>query len=380
VAQRWPWENKVDIDYEIVCDDTNADIHVFFNGVDNDRNRSVKMLSLEGDGADGPVKAGRHHVIWDAGADAPDYSSSSFATRIEAVRGDALYLVIDLSNGPTATNYPVSYLPHLPDTIPDLYRTTNLVLRYIPPGTFLMGSPDEEFGRYDDHEDLHTVMLTKPFYIGVFEVTQMQWELVMGDNPSYGRGDMRPVEEVTYGDIRGTDDGMGWPTHGRVDPDSFLGWLRIRCNLHCDLPTDAQWEYACRAGTTTALNSGKNLTDTGTCPNMSEVGRYSGNQGDGRGGYSQHTKVGSYLANRWNLHDMHGNVCEWTLDYYQQHLGLDPATDPVGGSTGSHRVLRGGWWLRQARDCRSAHRHKQTPSSIGTDNIGMRLAVFPAGQ
>jgi len=379
VAQRWPWENKVDIRYDVVCDDAAADIHVFFNGLDQDRQLAVKMLTLEGDGANGPVKAGSHHLVWDAGADlGTTFHAASFAVRIEALRGDALYLIIDLSGGPEAGAYPVSFAPSLPDPIPDEYKTTRMVFRYCPPGTSMMGSPVDELGRYNN-EDLHLVTLTKPFYMGVFEVTQKQWELVMGNNPSIHKGDTRPVENVSYNDIRGSDDGARWPSHNRVDTVAFLGKLRQRCNLLIDLPTEAQWEYACRAGTTTALNSGKNLTNTSTCPNMAEVGRYTQNENDGKGGYNgYHTAVGSYLPNRWGLFDMHGNVWEWCLDWYTYSLGNEPCADPVGASTGSYRLMRGGRGGSNARDCRSASR--DLPPTYRNFSCGFRLAFFPAGQ
>lgn len=186
VAQRWPWENKVDIGYQIVCDNPSAAIHVFVTGVDQDRRQSARMLSLTGDGATGPVSAGVHRLVWDAGADmGTNFHAASFAARIEAVRGDALYMIVNLSGGPNATNYPVSFLPNLPDPIPASYKTTNLVLRYCPPGTFSMGSPSNELGRYSN-EGLHLVTLTKPFYIGVFEVTQKQWERAMCERRPMG--------------------------------------------------------------------------------------------------------------------------------------------------------------------------------------------------
>ena len=379
VAQRWPWENKVDIQYEIVCDDPAAEIHVFFSGVDEDRREAVRMLSLAGDGAAGPVTAGVHRVVWDAGADlGTTFHAAAFATRIEAVRGDALYTIVDLSGGPTAASYPVSFAPNLPDPIPAEYKTTKLVLRYCPPGTFAMGSPADELGR-NTTEDLHLVTLTKPFYIGVFEVTQKQWELVMGSNPSSYKGDARPVELVSYEDIRGTDDGAGWPAHNRVDTTSFMGKLRSRCNLLFDLPTEAQWESACRAGTTAALNSGKNLTNTTTCPNLAEVGRYWYNRSDSKGGYSEHTTVGSYLPNRWGLYDMHGNVYEWCLDWYTAQLGVAPATDPKGSATGWYRLPRGGSWYNGAQVCRAAYRIYGDPSSRSNAH-GFRLVFCPAVQ
>jgi formylglycine-generating enzyme required for sulfatase activity len=277
-----------------------------------------------------------------------------------ALTGGAPYMVVDLSGGVDALSYPVSYLSSVPaGGWTDEYKTTKLVLRLIPPGTFMMGSPSDELGRYSN-ETLHQVTLTKPFYIGVFELTQKQWQLVMGDTPSYYKGDTRPVEQVSYNTIRGSVNGAAWPTHNQVDANSFMGRLRSKVNMLFDLPTEAQWEYACRAGTSTALNSGKNLTGTQNCANMAEVGRYIGNTGDGKGGYSQHTKVGSYLGNAWGLYDMHGNVHEWCIDWYVDNLGKSHVLDPSGASSGTYRLWKGGCFNYEnggyARACRSARR------------------------
>ena len=140
------------------------------------------------------------------------------------------------------------------------------------------------------------------------------------------------------------------------------------------------WEFACRAGTTTSLNSGKNLTNTGSDANIAEVGRYSYNKSDGKGGYSQHTTVGSYLPNAWGLYDMHGNVFEWTLDWYQSRSSFTSAavTDPIGPASGSDRVLRGGGWSGNAQYCRSAYRRDDPSRSYG-NRFGFRLCCS-AGQ
>ena len=203
-----------------------------------------------------------------------------------------------------------------------------------------MGSPSDENGR-SSYEDLHGVVLTKPFYIGVFEVTQKQYQLVMGANPSSYKGDMRPVDSISYNAIRGSVNGAGWPTHNQVDANSFMGRLRSKVNMFFDLPTDAQWEYACRAGTSTGLNSGKPY-DAGV--NCSEVARWSGNRNDGKGGYSQHTVVGCYLPNMWGLYDMHGNVYEWCRDFQNGGLGNAGVVDPKGTTTPDRRILRGDHW------------------------------------
>ncbi len=298
------------------------------------------------------------------------------------------YLVIDLSEGASAASYPVSYRSAPPaGGWTEEYKTTKLVLRKIPAGTFTMGSPKDELGR-SEKEIQHQVTLTKEFYVGVFEVTQRQWSLVMGDDqwPSYFKNpscrDSRPVEQVSYEDIRGSNAGSGWPADNDVDANSFLGKLREKTGLDFDLPTGAQWEYACRAGTTTALNSGKDLTDLLECPNMAEVGRYCFNGGwddsayiDTSGGTAT---VGSYKPNRWGLYDMHGNVLEWCLDWWDGNpYSAEAVTDPKGDLGGSYRTLRGSSYVAPAQDCRSARRALGSPSGrLRVD--GFRLTMVPA--
>ena len=287
-----------------------------------------------------------------------------------------LYLVVNL----TTWNFRHSATP--PDLNDDTCRTTELWLRKIPRGSFAMGSPWSEKGRDDRNEKRHHVMLTQDFYIGVFECTQRQWELVMGDNPSVHKGDCRPVETVSYDMIRG----KGWPIYGHaVDKSSFMGRLQEKTGLVFDLPTEAQWEYACRAGTTTALNSGKDLMSTELDTNMNEVGRYRYNRHDGKGGFTEHTKVGSYMPNGWGLYDMHGNLREWCLDWYVRYYEQRPPrqlqktammTNPTGPSTGSERVVRGGFWALYAERCRSAKRNAGRPDAWDSFT-GFRIALIP---
>ena len=304
--------------------------------------------------------------------------------RLFARSPEVSYLVIDLSAGPNANSYPISCRFTAPaGGWPEEYKTKKLVLRKITAGTFNMGSPENELGHYGD-ETQHQVTLTKDFYVGVFEVTQEQWGLVTSYWPSYFKHALsrnsRPVEKVSYHDIRGGIVGAGWPDNNDVDTYSFLGKLRAKTNLAFDLPTEAQWEYACRAGTSTALNSGKELTDIEECPNVAEVGRYWRNGGENRTEYGDETAgsaiVGSYKPNHWGLYDMHGNIAEWCLDWwYGDDYSPETVTDPTGDAYGESRAVRGGSWSHyNARACRSAYRENSPPSSRHWHQ-GFRLVI-----
>jgi formylglycine-generating enzyme required for sulfatase activity len=316
-------------------------------------------------------------------------------TMTASVKG-SLYLVVDLSGGTNATSYPVTYLSTVPPGgWTDEHKTTKLVLRRIPATTpdFTMGGRSTDYpGASDD--GLHQVTLTSDFYLGVFEVTQRQWELVMGNKPSYFNNasyyQTRPVEQVSYYDIRenpanSDDPAVNWPANSAVNANSFMGKLRGKTGLSgFDLPTESQWEYACRAGTTTALNSGYNLTSTSQDARMDAVGRYWFN-GPSTVGCAQSVgtdggtaKAGSYLANQWGLYDMHGNVWEWCLDWYATNPG--GVTDPPGASSGSYRVIRGGCFHIYANGCRSAYRGSFHYPDYRYSYIGFRAALAPPGQ
>jgi formylglycine-generating enzyme required for sulfatase activity len=296
-------------------------------------------------------------------------------TGLVGAAGD--YLIVDLAGGPSATSYPVSYAATPPtDGGIDAYKTTKLVLRRIPAGAFSMGSPTNELGRWNE-EQQHAVTLTKDFYVGVFEVTQKQWERVMGDWPSYftnaAHRETRPVEQRSWDDVRGGTWPGGHPAQG-----TFVQRIRERTGVGFDLPTEAQWEYACRAGTTLALYSGHNLTSTSSCPYVANLARYQHNH---PGGYSTDSgvdtnggtaKVGSYVPNAWGLYDMLGNVYEWCLDWKGAYSGDE--IDPYGADLGSTRVLRGGSVFSGARFCRAAARLSRLPD-VRAYPFGFRLAL-----
>jgi hypothetical protein len=255
-----------------------------------------------------------------------------------------LYCVIDLSAGVNAASYPVTYLSDVPaGGWTDEYKTTKLVLRRIEPGSFKMG------GSYD-------VTITKAFYCGVFEVTQKQYELVTGSKPSKRSGNTLPVEQVSWNMIRGNSDTYNWPTVKTVDPNSFIGRLQARTGLNLDIPTEAQWEYACRAGTTTTYYWGDSMDGA--------YAWYSSNASS-----TTHV-VGTRTSNAWGLYDMSGNAWEWCLDWRGD---LVTAENPEGASSGTARVLRGGSWYDNASSLTSSWRSSWISPSTGKENSGFRL-------
>ena len=296
---------------------------------------------------------GKHRIWWDSRA--VGLREASEAVDVRVLYFFPTYCVIDLSDGPNAVVYPVSYLSNLPSKgWTDEYKTDKLILRRIPAGTFVMGS--------DQTNESRRVKLAKPFYMGVFEVTQKQWELVMGSWPgstpssSFGRGDAYPAYYVSYNDIRGSSSGARWPASSAVDAASFLGRLRAKTGLEFDLPTEAQWEYACRAGTTTKYYWGDAMDDA--------YAWYWDNSD------STTHPVGTRLPNAWGLYDMSGNVWEWCRDWYGT---LAYGADPVGSASGSYRVLRGGRWNLNSSYCTSSSRGGLAPSPLWYDYNGFRL-------
>ncbi len=287
------------------------------------------------------------------------------------------YLAVDISGGPTELSYPVTELSSQPPLTDD-YKTTKLLLRkMVVSGTpFAMGSSDNETGR-DPDETRHQVTLTQDYYMGVFEITQRQYDLVMGITPSMYVGDMRPVESVSWDTIRGGDWPGTPPGEGLPAADTFMDRLRSKTGLNFDLPTEAQWEYAARATTIRAFNDytqnggeGSDCTVPagGADPNLDTLGRYLYNGGD----TNQHAVVGSYQPNFWGLYDMHGNVWELNLDWLGSYSGDE--IDPSGVLSGSIRVVRGGGWNYEARSCRLASRGGSLPG-YDNGNLGFRLCL-----
>jgi formylglycine-generating enzyme required for sulfatase activity len=237
-------------------------------------------------------------------------------------------------------------------------RDLGLDMLWVKPGTFEMGSPPEEEGR-QDRETPHTVTLTEGYWLGKHEVTQAQWQKVMGNNPSHFKGANRPVEQVSWNSVTSFCEKL-------TERESKAG--RLPAGMAYQLPTEAQWEYACRAGTKTAFSFGDELT--------AKDANYAY---DGWGTRLQRTSdVGEYPANAWGFHDMHGNVWEWTADWYGEYTS-GAVSDPVGPADGSYRVTRGGSWYDTASLARSAIRLRLEPA-FSCLSLGFRLSLRPASQ
>lgn len=241
----------------------------------------------------------------------------------------------------------------------------------IPRGAFEMGSPVRESGRGDD-EWRHEVQISKPFYLSAFETTQGQYQQIMGKSPSFfaasgpGKSKVRPkeaplhpVENVSW------DDAALFCEKLSASEDEKRRKRRFR------LPTEAEWEWACRAGTTMAFYYGDHVG--------SNEANFNGFSPLGKGRPGPFLRMtwsgGGYKANAFGVFDMHGNVAEWCADWYDaDYYKKSPRVDPPGPSSGSERVVRGGGWTNTARACRSAARHHFAPDFAGY-NIGFRVVM-----
>ena len=230
----------------------------------------------------------------------------------------------------------------------------------IPAGKFLMGSPETEKGR-DPSETQHEVTLTQGFRMGVHEVTQAQYEQVMGQNPSFLTDATLPVETVSY------DDAVAFCKKLSDLPAEKAAGRKYR------LPTEAEWEYCCRAGTSTPYHFGQELN--GTQANCN--GNFPYGTTEKGPNLRKTSPVGSYPPNAWGLYDMHGNVWEWCQDRYDSYP-KQSVTDPRGPEVGSICVSRGGSWYNEAAGCRSANRYWYDPS-IRNSGGGFRLALSSSG-
>lgn len=235
-------------------------------------------------------------------------------------------------------------------------NSIGMELVLIPSGSFMMGAPDNEKDSAQDERPQHQVTISKDFYLGKYEVTQAQWKAIMGDNPSYFNncGDDCPVENVSWDDVQ-----------------VFIRKLNSKSEGKYRLPTEAEWEYACRAGTTSELAG-----------NLDAMAWYYNNSGDQRlsgewdaaklkSNNNRTHRVGTKQPNNWGLYDMHGNVWEWCQDWFGEYPN-EAVTDSTGGISGSHRIFRGGSMGFPADYQRSAKRAYESPQNHNL-NIGFRL-------
>lgn len=343
--QRYPWNGLVDIDFELDSKATEPymmKVTAFDNvGKTNLPVKSVFTPGVSTTNNPCMVTKDTSRIIWNAAADLPDgFKCTNVLVTCQDTRcttSEKLYCVINLAGGSNASSYPVTYL----DSVPtggwtDEYKRTKLVFRRIEAGSFMMGSPDGETNR-KSNENLHRVNISKSYYVGVFELTENQYKLIMGS----GETSMKPAL-VPYATCRGADYDYStypdsptqycWPTYTTVDESSLVGKLRTKSGITTiDLPTEAQWEMAARGNAMTALNTGYDSA----AATMALTGRYYGNKDDGKGDASSSTVtyVGMYMPNAIGLYDMLGNAREWCLDSWKESLGTATVTDPKGNSS-----------------------------------------------
>jgi hypothetical protein len=321
IKQRYPWNGKVDISFNLASTRSNNAIRV--SAIDTSTGKSLNVSTLydeNGNAIVAPIKMspGTCRIVWDADADVQSgYSTDSLAVTVTAGKfyDYPLYCVVDISGGPTASNYPITYLDAVPEGgWTDEYKTDKIVLRLIYPGVFVQGP--NAIGWMADGS-YRTVTLTKPFYMAIFEITQGQWKNVMGSYEPVGStvlpvGDLYP-QKVWLNDVRGKNANLSWPTSRVVDSGSFLYNLRIKTNMGgFEVPTEAQWEYACRAGSVDNTIYWKEYP-----MRFDEI---------------IPTTVGTESPNAWGLYDMLGNIAEWTVDKCATSYGSDPVIDPLGPS------------------------------------------------
>jgi len=394
VRQRWPWSRLVDIDFVLGCGEgQSVDIAVTaYNGTDT---LIVPESSFTGDRYG--VTQGLRHIVWDPTVTAYTNRGVLQAFNVALVPTPVpLYMIVDLTLSPGADGQiayvyeddltnglwgawvrnPVTNNGTVVESVVwtgvatnDLYKTDKLVLRRVPAGPYTMGGQG-----YTEY----AVNLTKGMYAGVFEVTQKQWNLVMGTT---GGTDTQAKHTVSYYEIReatanADDPAVDWPSNRTVNAASFMGKLRAKTGIEdFDLPTEAQWEYLCRAKTTTVFNDGNTAVyyDGSVTNNNGNTNGYLNALGWYK--YNDPTPpaaaqpVGRKRPNAWGLYDTHGNVWEWCLDWYGTPVSV---SDPVGAVSGSDRVKRGGGWGSPASSCRSAYRSGSGPSGRG-DSVGFRL-------
>lgn len=394
VRQQWPWSPKVNIDYRLVdADGGSHDVKLTLK--DGDKEIPTVYGSITGDQFG--VGQGDHRLVWDPqyGGDQGYAKQYPNLTATLSIEDDGKqFMVINVSGGSDAESYPVSFTSTPPSggwTQGNDYRGSKIVLRRIPAGTFVMGLTQAELDNYKYSREYsrdvflrRMVTLTKPFYIGVFAVTKQQYKYLEGvavtpEWEAYGA----VKSGVTYKMLRGS---ATWPA---LDAESALGRLTAKTqaslasvfpNGRFDLPTQAQWERACRAGTTTTFNNGKDFSVPGSTayePNLNGIAIYN----DG----SYFPNVGTARANAFGLYDMHGLVLEFIRDKLSNASGVsngvtNPQTDPLLRSSLTDYATAwgcGGRYNAKASECVAGYEMLVGTASSNynvSDGVGFRLA------
>lgn len=276
------------------------------------------------------------------------------------------YMVIDISGGQAAAHWPVTFLCDVPeDGWADEFKTGKIVLRLVKAGTFVrQRCTAEEAWRKEKNSPPHEVVVGHSFYMGVFEITQRQYEHVTGMRPSRFSSDegwqKRPVENVTYDDIRGRCEGALYPKSRNVDAMSFMGILRARTGLQgIDLPTEDIWEYCCRAG--------------GVGTTLDEIGKYDliSRYPKDKGQNTKPLDVGSLMPNAIGIYDMNGNVQEWCCDC----IGDKEPTEIPLGKLGCARIIKGGHYDTLPELCHPSLAMSEC-SSFCESTIGFRICCY----
>ena len=397
VRQQWPWNGKVNIDYVLIGEEgSQHDITVTL------RNGSSVITneygSLSGDLIG--VTPGARRIVWDPSYNSPTYEEAlmvNFSAALSTADDDNTYMIVDLSGGSSASEYPVSFMSAPPaGGWTNEYKTDKLVLRRIPAGTGTLGAPTDEIGYNANYQLQRKVTFTNDYYIAIFETTQKQFQNVMGYNATlWASQDDKPVGYVNYQFLRGTNsffkasdraDGT-WPNH---EATSFFGVLNSKVaaalsaaglgDYEMELPTVSQWEYACRAGTTGAWNNGMTITNALSDANADLLAWY---QKTTTGSiYQLPEVVGRLTANAYGLYDMHGNIGEWTRDRisFPAWDGSDQI-EPLKYDSAANALVCGGWrqqstgstgaqYVRSSSAIQIAYNYDVYPNKTGANDRG----------
>ena len=397
VRQQWPWSGKVIIDFSLADpDDGLHDVKLEL------KNGTEEIDVIEGSvsGAVKDLEVGGHRLVWDPSSlgQTDEKAFADFTATVSVADDPKKFMVLDLSGGSTAEQIPVTFASHPPKAgwaADSANYTTKLVLRRIDAGTYTIGSPDAEVGHVALREPLRQMTLSKGYYLAIFPTTNKQYEQIAGARPTGSTSsDDSPAYKVSLAMLRGENahlkpaDGGSWPKSGE---GSFFANFNARVSLgedlagyRFDVPSGAQWEIACRAGTTTAwyngLDNDAGIPDFAT--RLGEIARHSGNR------TTSATPVTTRQPNSWGFYDFIGNTREWVRDFFPVDVTITDwrmavnAVDGVVRWTANNTgcaYTRGGYEWCGANDVRTAqwsYVGYGTPTATGSDDheLGFRIA------